>query len=476
MALNSKNVTVDSKAFATGKVSKVLFKFAIPAIISLFVAELYNMVDTIFVGRAIGATAIGALTVAFPIQRFMIAVGLLIAVGASTSVARSLGEGSYGRLKYIIMNALTLMLMSITILTVFIYIFKNPIISHLGATDNIFPYADQYISIVLFGGLFQCFTVIIGYIMTALGNAKTNLIATSIGAIINIILDYILVIIFSYGVKGAAIATVASQMISAGYALYHFLKIKNKFNLSFNFNLKKDIALSILAVGFSTFIIEISDAVVAVVLNNLLNSHGDVAIIIVGVISKVSMFLYITVIGVTSAMQPIVAFNYGSKDFMRVKEVVKKSTLAVTITSVVLWIFMLVFSKGIISTFVKEQEILSQAVVAFRIVISIFPCVGTYFVAIYYYQAIEEAKLSLILSVYRQLLIFIPVLFLFVRLFGLKGAWIAYPVSDFISAFTGAFYMKKAMNAMEDRYSEFEARTNIKKSAYRGALNNVREA
>lgn len=463
MALNTKSIKEDSKAFATGKVSKVLTKLAIPIIISLFVAELYNMVDTIFVGRAIGAKAIGALTIAFPIQRLIIAIGLLIAVGASTAVARSLGEENYKNIKKIVINAISLMLLGISILTFFIYMFKGNIIRSLGATDSIFPYADEYISIVVLGGIFQCFTVIIGYIMTALGNAKTNLIATSIGAVCNIIIDFILVIIFPFGVKGAAIATVASQIISSIYAFKHFLKFKEKFDLSFGFNLDKDIIGSIASVGFSTFIVEISDAVVAIVLNNLLKSHGDTAIVIVGVVSKVSMFLFITMLGITSAMQPIVAYNYGAKNFKRLKEVVKKSTVAVTITSAIIWAIMMIFPTAIIGSFVKEKDILIEAVKAFRIIISVFPCVGMYFVAIYYYQAIDEARLSFVLSIYRQLLIFIPVLFMVIRLFGVMGAWIAYPVSDIISAFTGYFYMRKANGIIEDEAEEHEEKVAYRK-------------
>ena len=455
MASNCNYVTKKSKAFSERKINSVLLKLAIPSMISLLVAELYNMVDTIFVGRAIGSTAIGALTIAFPVQRLIIAIGMLLAVGASTALARSLGEGNYGRIKYIVMSALTLMILGISSLTGFIYIFKSPIIYHLGATDNIFPYAHEYISIVVFGGLFQCFTVIIGYMLIALGNAKTNLYATTIGAVSNIILDYILVVILSYGIKGAAIATVMSQIISAFYAFYYFLRIKNKFNMSFGFNLKKDITVSILSVGFSTFIIEISDAVVACILNNLLSSRGDMAIIIVGVISKVSMFLFITVIGISSAMQPIAAYNYGAKNFKRLREVVRKTIIAVTVASSILWIIMLLFANPIISSFVKDEAILNHAVKAFRIVILVFPSISVYYVAIYYYQSIKEAKLSLILSIYRQLVIFIPALFILVSMFGLIGAWVAYPVSDFLSALTGFYYINRAKADIKEKQRKF---------------------
>lgn len=450
MAINTKVISNEANAFAVGNVNKVLIKFAIPAIISLFVAELYNMVDTLFVGRAIGAEAIGALSIAFPVQRFMISLGLLIAVGASTAVARSLGEGNKDKLKYILGNALTLMLIIIISLTIFIYLFMDSILIKLGTTSSIFPYAKDYISIVIFGGVFQCFTVIIGYMLTSLGNARANLIATSIGALCNVILDTMLVMVFPLGIKGAAIATVLSQIVSAIYAYYNFSKIKKEYGISINFNLNKEIIITIVAVGFSTFIIEISDAVVSVILNNTLADYGDTSIIVIGVISKVSMFMYITMLGITSAMQPIVAFNYGAKNYERVKEVVRRASKIAHITTFAMWTIMMIFANEIISCFVKEQDILNNAVGAFRIMISIFPIVGVYFTAIYYYQAIEESKISLVLSIFRQLLIFIPVVLVCVRIFGVLGVWISYPISDMISAITGYIYMKKGMKVLDE--------------------------
>ena len=176
------------------------------------------------------------------------------------------------------------------------------------------------------------------------------------------------------------------------------------------------------------------------------------------------MFMYIAMLGITSAMQPIVAYNYGAENYERVKEVVKKATVAVTVTSIVVWITMMVFSRPILGSFIKETDILYQAVKDFRIVISIFPCVGIYFVAIYYYQAIEEARLSLMLSIYRQLLIFIPILFILIRLFGVKGTWISYPAADIISAITGAYYLKTGLSIMDER--QVEADEELEKKRY----------
>ncbi|MBK1813786.1 MATE family efflux transporter [Clostridium sp. YIM B02505] len=441
---------INDKIYNDGKVSKVLLKFAVPAIISLLVLELYNMVDTVFVGRYVGADAIGGLTIAFPIQRLMIAIGMLISIGASTSVSRYIGERNIEHLKRTIVNAIMLTIVSLTVVILIICLFKKSIITALGASANTFSFADQYITIILIGGIFQCLSIVICYIMNALGNTRVNLYSNIIGSIFNIAINYILVVLMNYGVRGAAIATVVSQILAFIFAISRFKDIKKNFDISFSFKyirtvVEKEFIVNIITIGFSTFIIEISDAVVSVILNNLLVSHGgDSAIIIVGVITKVSMFMFITIIGISSSMQPIVAYNYGRGNYTKMKEALKTAIIAVSVASTTFWIILMTFSSSIIGFFLKDSEILKDAVLAFRICISIIPVIGIYYICIYYYQAIDEAKTSFLLSIYRQLVIFIPVSIIFVQLFGIVGAWIAYPVSDIISAITSIHFIKQA--------------------------------
>lgn len=441
------------KIFTEGKVSRVLLKFAIPAIVSLLVTELYNMVDTFFVGRYVGANAIGALTIAFPVQRLLSSIGLLIAVGSSATIARYLGEKNIEELKNTITSALSLTLVSLIVIPLVIYIFLDGALVKMGASETIFPLAKEYISIILIGGVFQSLTYIMCYSMNALGNTKITLYATSLGAILNVIIDAILVMEFDYGVKGAAIATVFSQFVSFIFTIYAFRKVKKELNLNITFGFYGNLVKTIVAVGFSTFIIEISDAIVAVLLNNLLGDHGgDTAIIIIGAITRVSMFLYITIIGMTSAMQPIVAYNYGAKNYKRVNETIKKTITAVSITSTALWIILMVFTKPILGSFLKEPSILKDAIWAFRVVISVFPVIGIYYVSIYVYQSIGEAKTSFLLSIYRQLVLFIPLVIIAINIWGVVGAWISYPIVDIIVAVTGVIYIKKAREELEDEY------------------------
>lgn len=431
---------INPKIFSDEKTYRVLLRFAIPAIFSLLVAELYNMVDTVFVGQCIGPNAIGALTVAFPIQRFLIALAFLIAVGASTYVSRYSGENEPKKVKQTIINSIILTIITLTIIPAILFLFRGTLLYKLGASEVTFGLTNDYISIIFIGAIFQGITIVCSYIMTALGNSKIGLYANSLGAFLNIIVDYILVAELNVGISGAAIATVGSQFVAMLFVLYKFRDVIKHFELKLSLkdNIPKlDTALikGIVAVGFSTFVIEISDAIVAVVLNNLLITRGgDADIIIVGVITKISMFMFIAIIGISSAMQPIVAFNYGARNFDRVKKTVKASIKTVTIVSLAFGVFLMYFAPQMISLFLTDANLLPEAVSALRIVISLLPLVGFYYVGIYYYQAINEAKKGFRLSLFRQLIVFIPLAIVFVQVFGIVGAWIAYPVSDLISA------------------------------------------
>lgn len=442
---------MDDRIFSDGKISRILLKFAIPAIISLLVAELYNMVDTVYVGRYIGPNAIAALTIAFPIQRFLIALGFLIAVGASTYVSRNLGEKNSLEIKNTIINSFVITLLLMLLIPSLIFIFKKSLLYKLGASTVTYSLTNDYVSIILFGSIFQCLGLVACYIMTSLGNTKITLYANSIGAILNIILDHILVAYYGIGVQGAAIATVFSQIVSFIFVLYKFREVVKYFKIEITMksiiaSINKDIVGGIIAIGFSTFIIEISDAVVAVILNNLLYSKGgDTAIIIIGVITKISMFMFIAIIGISSAMQPIVAYNFGAEKYSRMKETVIASIKTVTIISIIFGTILGLFSNEIISFFLRDKEIIPSAVKAFRICISLLPSVGVYYIAIYYYQAIGEAKKSFLLSIFRQLVVFIPLAIIFVQILGTLGAWVAYPVSDVISASISFYLLSKAL-------------------------------
>lgn len=448
------SVKGQERIFKEKNLLKALMKFAIPGVVTILVAEFYNMVDTFFVGKYVGANAVGALGVAFPIQRLIIAISLLIGVGTSTSVARALGEKNYKRINKNITNAITLGLIVSIVVPILLFCYREGLLHGLGASNIIYPIVEEYISIVLMGSLFLSFTNIFGYCIIALGNPKVTVIATSIGALINIIIDYLLVGVLDMGVKGAAIATVSSQAIGFAYALFKMYSHGKYIDLKLKLSFDIDIWKTIISIGFATFIVEISDAIVIGLLNNLLLPFGgDMAIIIVGAITRISMFMYITIIGISSGMQPLAAYSYGAKDYKKLSKIIGITIKMVSITSIILWGLMMIFTNQIFGSFIKETDILIETVKAFRTTIIIFPVIGIYYVSIYYNQAINQAKRSFFLSIYRQLLLFIPIVIVLVNIMGVQGAWITYPITDIISAVTGVVFIKKGLVRLRNNRS-----------------------
>ena len=463
---------VSDKDLSNQKISKLLFKFAVPAILSLLVNEIYNMVGTVFAGRYIGTDAIGALTVEFPIQRFLVAVGLLIAVGTSTYASRVMGEKNIGRLNGIIINSFVLTSASFILISFLVVIFKNPVLHMLGGSDVTYPIADRYLSIALIGTIFQALSAVCCYIMISFGRTDITVCTNIIGVLVNISMNYMLVVKMNMGIEGCAIAVVVAQLAAVIFAMLKFLKSIRKLNIKITgkhvFNvLNKDILNEIIIGGFSTFAVEISDAVVSAVLNNILRvSGGDAAIIIVGIITKVSMFLYITIIGISSGMEPIAAYNFGAGNHKRVKETFIISVKSVIIASAVLWAVFMNFAYSIIGFFLKDNVLLHETVRDFRIWVSMIPLIGIYYVIIYYYQAIGESKKSFLLSIYREMIVLIPLAIFLTRVLGTKGVIIAYPITDSIVILTSIYFMKKILK------EETQEETN-KNAANRKAFGSV---
>lgn len=412
------------------------------------------MVDTVFVGRVIGGSGIGALVVVFPIQRLMAAISAMMAVGSSTAVARSSGEGDYENVRHVIKSTLSLIFIIVIPLTFITLIFRDNVLRIFGASEKILPLARDYLSIVVFGGLFQCLSMTMCHIMMALGNRRVTLISTSLGAIMNAIVDAILVVKLSYGVKGAAFATIISQFAALVFAYYHFLGIRRKFNLSYGFKFDKDIWKIILTVGFSAFIVEAEDGITLAVLNNLLlRNAGDNGVIILGIISKLSMSMFITMLGISAAMQPIAAYNLGAENYDRIKKILRKTGIFSIIATLAQWIIGMIFAEPLISIFVKDEYLIKESAKAFRILIAVFPIISIYYMAIYYYQALGKGKTSFLVSIFRQIIILIPLAFILIEAmdFGALGAWISYPISDLISSITAILMMKKEVKKLDKK-------------------------
>lgn len=434
------------RLFGEEKISSLLLKFSVPIIIAFLVSELYNMVDTIFIGRTVGGTGIGALVVVFPIQRIIIALSVMIAIGTSTAISRSGGEKDNEVGEKAIKNGFSLSILIMMTITVIVFIFSEQILRGLGASGEILKYADEYLSIIIFGSTFLSLTIFIAKTMIAFGNSRVSITSTSIGAIFNIILDIVFVVYLKMGVKGAAIATASSQFIGFVYAYYCYNKIRKTNKIPKGFEIDFKFILPILLVGLSAFIIEAEDGIVMAVLNNLLAKNvGESGIIVLGVISKVYMFLFIAMFGIASAMQPIAAYNMGAKNYERIKTVMTETRKYSFITSVIMWAVGIIFAPQLMSIFVKDKAIIYESARAFRIMISAFPMISVYYVSIFYFQAQGRATKSIMISLVRQLIIMIPLSIVLVKTFnlGAMGVWLSYPISDILSGSLSYILVKK---------------------------------
>lgn len=446
---------IDNNSFAKEKTTRMIFKFAIPSIMALLVSELYNVVDTVYVGHYIGIDALAAITIAFPIQKLLISTGLLIAVGSSTYCARSLGKRDKVEFRKITLTSFGLTGIVLLLMSFMVFIFRNPIFFALGASKLTYTLVDKYVSIILLGGIFQSLSVVMCYIMITLKRTRALLYTNLVGVILNISINYILIAIFHFGIEGAAIATVISQISAFMFAFFKFKYVAIQFNISISIksickSTEMNIIKDIIAVGFSTFIIEFEDALVSIVLNNILYAEGgNSAIVMMGIITKVSMFLYVVIIGISYGIQPIIAYNCGAEDHSEIRSILITSIKTILITSFACLSVFIIFGNYIIGFFLNDINLLHQTVRTFRLCTFLVPLTGIYYIVINYYQAVGEAKKSFLFSIYKEIIIFIPVSLLLIQLFGLRGLWYAYPIADGSAALTAVYFLNKALNENE---------------------------
>jgi len=434
------------------KISKLLVNLSLPATIGMMVNALYNLVDTIFVGRGVGALAIGGLTIAFPIQMIIMAFAQMIGIGAASAISRSLGAKDIEKADYVAGNSFLLIVILSSIIATIGLTFTEPMLRLFGATDNILPYAKDYITIILWGSIFFSFAMSSNNLIRAEGNAKVAMATMLIGAILNIILDPIFIFVFEMGVKGAALATVISKFISFLYVLTYLYSGKSSLKVKLHhLKPKMRIIIEILTVGSAAFARQVTGSVVAIVVNNSLRIFGgDMALIIVGILHRVTMFVFMPLFGVVQGMQPIVGFNYGAKKLDRVKETLKLSLITTTAFASFGWLIIELFPLAIINVFTRDAEIIEKGSTIMRIVISVIPLIGIQIVGAALFQSLGKAVPSLVLALLRQVLLFIPLVIILPRVLGLGllGIWIAYPAADILSVVLTFLFLRSELKKM----------------------------
>jgi putative MATE family efflux protein len=430
----------------SGNLNSLLFKFSLPAIVAMVVNALYNVVGIIFVGRGVGPLAITGLSIVLPIQLIMMALGLMIGIGAASIISRALGGDKKDIAVSALGNGIILGLILDVVFILLGYIFMDKLLIFFGASADVLPYARDYTSIILIGLVFITFSISSSDIIRSEGNPRNAMYSMIIGAACNIALDPILIFGLKLGVRGAAIGTFLSQFASTIYIITYFMSKKSIFRLNFSmFKIKLNIMKEILGVGVPSFIRQAAGGVIILVFNKVLAFYGsDLYIAIMGVGLRLLSLIQMPLLGLTQGFSTIVSFNYGAKLYNRVKKVLKLAIIWTAVIAGFGFIIMMAFPATVISMFTSDKEFISKGIFPLRAVIIFLPLLGIQMLGGGLFQAIGKAVPALIITISRQILFLIPAVILLPIFLGVNGVWLSVPVADFLSLLvTGIWIFKE---------------------------------
>ncbi|MBD3109277.1 MATE family efflux transporter [Bacillus sp. AGMB 02131] len=433
----------------TESVSKLLLKYSIPAMIGMIVNALYNIVDRMFIGHIpdVGPMAITGVGVTMPIMTVIMAFGMLVGIGSAASMSIKLGQGKKKEAEQIIGNATKLLVLIAIGLTIIGLLFLNPLLRSFGATDQTIVFAKDYIEVIIYGIIFNLFAFAFSHMTRADGNPKLAAIVMVAGCAINIILDPIFIFVFDMGIQGAAIATVISQTISALWLLYYFTKGSSALKISLqNTKLNKQIVKAIFAIGIAPCAMQLASSLVQVFANNTLMTYGgDMAIGAMTIINSIALLFLMPIFGINQGSQPIIGFNHGAKQYQRSRRALLYSIAAATVILTIGATLIQLFPAAFVSIFNNDATLTEIAVDGMKIFLFALPILSISVVGPNYFQSIGKARISLFLSLLRQVLLFIPLLFILPRFMGLKGIWFVMPISDTITALITLYFLRREM-------------------------------
>ena len=426
-------------------VGKLLKSLAIPAIIANLVNALYNVVDQIFIGQGIGYLGNAATNIAFPITTMCLAIGLTLGIGGASNFNLELGKGYPEKSKHTAGTAASTLIIIGIILCITVRFFLEPLMIGFGATDKILEYSMEYTGITSYGIPFLLFSIGVNPLVRADGNAKYSMIAIVTGAILNTILDPLFMFMYNWGIAGAAWATVISQIISALLLLIYFPRFKSvKFSLN-DFIPQLHYLKRIVSLGFASFIYQFSNMIILVTTNNLLKIYGknsiygsDIPIAVFGIVMKINVIFIAIVLGLVQGAQPIFGFNYGAKNYHRVRETMRLLLKVTVSIATILFIIFQVFPKQIISLFGEGDKLYFEFAIKYMRIFLLFISLNSIQISIAtFFPSIGKAIKGAIVSLTKQIIVLFPLLLTLPKFFGVEGVIYATPLTDLI-AFTVA--------------------------------------
>lgn len=457
--MDNKKATLE---LGTKPVGGLLWQYAMPAIIAMTASSLYNIVDSVFLGQICGPLAISGLTVTFPFMNLGAAFGAGVGVGASTYISVKLGQKDYKTAEHILGNTVTLNLIIGIAFSVIALLFLDPVLRFFGASDATLPYARDYMVIILVGNVFSHMYFGMNAVLRAASKPRQAMYATIFTVFMNTILDYVFIMVFQWGIAGAAYATILAQMMALCWQMRIFSNKKELLHLRRGiYRPKTDIIKNILAIGVSPFAMNVCACIVVIFINQqLVRYGGDLDIAAYGISNKVGMIFVMFVMGVNQGMQPIAGYNYGAQKLDRLMKVVKVASLAATAIMVTGWLISVFAPYYCARLFTTDGGLIQLAIKAIRINMLIFPIIGFQMVITNFFQSIGKVKISIFLSLSRQLLFLLPSLAVLPLFFGIDGVWYSLPVSDFVAAIITVWIMMVYMRKFSRMHKEQQMANN----------------
>ena len=429
----------------TKKVSTLLKEYAVPGIIAMTASSLYNMVDSIYIGhiRDVGSYAISGLAVTFPLMNISAALGTLVGVGATTMISVLLGQKNYASANKVLANEVTLNTIIGLLFTAFMLLWLDPVLTFFGASENTLPYARGYMRIILYGNVVTHLYFGLNSVIRSSGNPRMAMGLTLFTVISNSILDPIFIFGLGMGIEGAATATVLCQLMALCYALWYFMDQKKFLHLPKRvFALDWRIAKESLAIGMGPFLMNLAACIVALFINQQLRKYGgDLSIGAYGIVNRISFLFVMIVMGLNQGMQPIAGYNFGARQYSRVKEVYFLTAKWATFVLCFGFIVSMFLPGPAVSIFTNDPELKEIATKGLRMMNLVFPIIGFQMVATNLFQCLGMVQKSILLSLSRQLLFLVPCVYLLPLWFGVRGVWYSFPISDGLASIMTAIFL-----------------------------------
>ena len=439
----------------TDKIGRLLRQYALPAIIAQTAASLYNMVDSIFIGQGVGPLAISGLAVTFPLMNLSTAFGTLVGAGAAVMLSVLLGQKNYKAANKVLGNVVSLNIIIGLIFMAVSLAFIDPILYFFGASENTLPYAKEYISIILIGNVITHVYFGLNAAMRSSGFPKKAMALTIFTVLFNTILDPIFIFVFDMGIAGAAWATVIAQTVAMFIVLKHFSDKSKAFHFEKGiFKLDLRVAKDSLAIGMGPFLMNAAACLVTLFINQQLRDYsGDLGIGAYGICNRLIFMFIMICMGLNQGMQPIAGYNYGAKQYSRVKEVFWMTAKLGTVVTCICFIIGMFFPRVAVGIFTHDEALMDMASHGFRILVIGFPIVGFQMIGTNFFQCLGMVKKSVILSLSRQIRFLLPLLYALPIWHGASGVWMSFPISDVLSALLTAILLRrlfKKFNKLQD--------------------------